>query len=173
MLVIKRLVKRELLAAGLLLSCSTANAQHITYINNHKALAYALSEYYGIPAKLILAVATLESASGKGEVACVLHNHFGIIGKNDYVNQKGQKSRYKQYDNVIASYIDFCNLLTHKPFYKRLKNNDNCVLWVKAMARAHYSETPKDWQHKVLGVLDYINHHTDQLDATGDLASLK
>jgi flagellum-specific peptidoglycan hydrolase FlgJ len=105
---------------------------------------------------VILAVAAVESSGGKGPTAIVLNNHFGIVGKNDFVNNKGHKSRYKQYNNELASYMDFCKLISHKHFYKRLKGNNDCIAWVKAISNAGYSEQPEQWQQKVLGVLSGI-----------------
>ncbi len=152
-MVIKRILKRKLLLLGLLVMILSANAQNSTYISNHKAIAIILSHTYGIPAPLILAVATIESSGGVGPAAKVLNNHFGIEGENNFVTKSGFKSRYKQYPNVYASYLDFCELLTRKRFYHKLKNNMNCTAWVKAMAAAHYSEIPEEWEHKILGMI--------------------
>jgi Bax protein len=153
---IKRLLRNSLLVAGLTIIAFTAQAQNGSYIANHRAMAIVLSRTYGIPASLILAVAAIESSGGKGPAAKVLNNHFGIEGKNNYITKKGFKSRYKQYANVFASYLDFCTLMSHKHFYHRLKNNTDCVAWVKAMSRAHYSEVPDEWEQKVLAMLTNI-----------------
>ena len=152
-MVIKRILKRKLLLLGFLALILTANAQNSNYITNHKAIALVLAHTYGIPAPLILAVATIESSGGNGPAAKVLNNHFGIEGENDFVTQRGFRSRYKQYPNVYASYIDFCEMISRKKFYKKLKNNTNCGAWVKAMAAAHYSEMPEEWEHKILGMI--------------------
>jgi len=135
----------------------TANAQNKSYIANHKAIATVLSKRYGIPAAVILAVAAVESSGGKCPVAKVLNNHFGMEGKNSFVNWKGHTSRYKQYANVFASYLDFCNVISRKHFYKRLKNNEDNVAWVKAMSHAGYSEVPEEWEKKVFGMLHAIH----------------
>jgi flagellum-specific peptidoglycan hydrolase FlgJ len=156
MLVLKRILIRKLLVAVLLGMMFSANAQNKTYIANHKLIAALLGESYGIPAPLILAVATIESSGGKGPAAKVLNNHFGIEGENDYVNKKGHSSRYKQYVNEWASYLDFCQLLTRKRFYNKLKGNPNPKAWVHAMSLAHYSEIPEEWENKVLSVLATI-----------------
>lgn len=153
-------MKKMLKNILLILICSVqviyASAQNKSYISNHKIVASILSQRYGIPASVILAVAAVESSGGKGPTAIVLNNHFGIVGKNDFVNNKGHKSRYKQYNNELASYMDFCKLISHKHFYKRLKGNNDCIAWVKAISNAGYSEQPEQWQQKVLGVLSGI-----------------
>ena len=153
MLLLKRLIKRKILLLGLLAVFVTANAQSPAYIANHKVLAAVLSEGYGIPASVILAVAYVESAGGKGPTAKVLNNHFGIVGENDFVNKRGHKSRYKQYDNELASYVDFCNLIARKKFYHKLKDNDNSIAWVKAISHAGYSENPSEWEKRIISII--------------------
>ena len=153
MTIINKILKRKLLVLVLMVAIFSAKAQNNKYITNHKIIATVLGEHYGIPASVILAVAAVESASGSGAVAKVLNNHFGIVGHNNIVNHRGNKSRYKQYDNVYASYIDFCNLMTRKKFYSKLKNNDNPQLWVKAISRTGYSEQPEEWEKRIMSVL--------------------
>jgi uncharacterized FlgJ-related protein len=153
MLVIKRLIKRKVLLLGMLALMFTANAQNKSYISNHKLLATVLSERYGIPASVILSIAAIESSGGAGPAAKVLNNHFGMEGKNNIVTTTGKKSRYKQYNNVIESYIDFCNVISRKKFYPTLKNNSDPGAWVKAISHAGYSEMPEQWEHKVFSVL--------------------
>jgi len=157
MTVVKKLLRNTVLIVGMMALMCAANAQNKAYITNHKVIAAILSRTYGIPASVILAVASVESSGGNGPAAKVLNNHFGIEGKNEIVNRYGHQSRYKQYSNEIASYIDFCKLMTHKRFYHKLKNNTNPVVWIKAMSRAHYSEVPEEWEAKVFGVLYSID----------------
>ena len=153
MLLIKRIIKRKILVLALLAIICSANAQNNKYITNHKIMAAVLSEHYGIPAAVILAIATVESSGGAAPTAKVLNNHFGMVGHNDLVNQKGHKSRYKQYGSEIASYIDFCNVVTRKRFYSKLKDNANPAAWIKALSRCGYSEAPEQWEQKVFSVL--------------------
>lgn len=151
--VISRIVKKTLLLLTLIAVVNTSFGQNKSYIADHKLFAHLLSEHYGIPASVILAVAAVESSGGAGPTARVLNNHFGIVGKNSYVNHRGNKSRYKQYDNEYASYIDFCDMISRKKFYKKLRNNDNPHAWIKAMSNAGYSESPIEWEQKIMSVL--------------------
>ena len=162
------ILRKGLLAIGLFAMVVTASARNGngSYISNHKAIAILLSHRYGIPASLILAVATVESSGGKGPAARVLNNHFGMEGRNCYCTKSGFTSRYKQYDNVFASYLDFCQLLTRKRFYRKLKNNKDCTAWVKAMSQAHYSEVPEEWEQKVMGVLAVIKSQSRKEPST-------
>ncbi len=130
-----------------------ANAQNKSYITNHKLMAAILSAQYGIPSPVILSIAAIESSGGMAPTARVLNNHFGMVGKNSFVNHKGKKSRYKQYSNELASYVDFCKVISRKQFYKKLKDNANCAAWVKAISHCGYSEQPAQWEQKVFSVL--------------------
>lgn len=151
--VLNKILAKTVLTLALVAAMFSGRAQNRGYIADHKIFALLLSERYGIPASVILAVAAVESSGGAGPAAKVLNNHFGIVGKNNYVNKNGHKSRYKQYDNEYASYIDFCDMISRKKFYKRLKNNDNVGLWIKAMSTAGYSEVPEEWEQKIYSVL--------------------
>ena len=153
MLVMRRILKKVLLVLICSVSAFYANAQNGSYIFNHKLVASILSESYGIPASVILAVAAVESSGGQGPAAKVLNNHFGIVGKNSFINKRGHSSRYKEYNNELASYLDFCKLISHKRFYHKLKGNTDCIAWVKAISNCGYSEQPEQWKQKVLSVL--------------------
>ncbi len=123
------------------------------YVKKYRPVADSLGKEYGIPPSIILGVAILESGSGTSRNSKLLNNHFGIVGKNNLLKTNGIKSRYKQYPNVIASYVDFCKLLKRKKFYKNLKNNKNHTLWVDAISKAGYSEVPEEWKKRVLATI--------------------
>ena len=113
-----------------------------------------LSEQYGIPASVILAVAIVESSAGTGHAATRLNNHFGMVGKNNLkAEKKGYRSKYKQYDNDKDSFMDFCRVISNKDFYARLKDNMDCKEWVKAISRAGYSEKPIVWEKRILNTI--------------------
>src|SRR5262245_21117143 len=97
----------------LLLFCQTLPAQS-KYIKKYRPMADSLSAVYGVPTSIILGVALLESASGTSRNCKLLNNHFGIVGKNDLLKTKNIKTRYKQYTNSRASYVDFCKLMAKK-----------------------------------------------------------
>ena len=157
MLVMNRIYKTIVMV--LILSAATfcANAQNKSYITNHKLMAALLSAQYGIPAPVILSIAAIESSGGMAPTARVLNNHFGMVGRNSFVNHKGKKSRYKEYSNELASYVDFCRVISRKHFYNRLKDNADCTKWVKAISHCGYSEQPAQWEQKVFSVLSTLN----------------
>ncbi len=136
-----------LLANGQQCYAQKPNAQ--AYIKDHKVLAGILAETYGIPYSVILAVAIVESSAGTSDIAKVLNNHFGIVGKNEFENSRGNKSRYRQYDNEIASYIDFCIYISNKKFYHKLKGKTDTKLWIRAISHCGYSEAPEAWVQKI------------------------
>jgi flagellum-specific peptidoglycan hydrolase FlgJ len=123
------------------------------YIKKYRPLADSLSNAYGIPAAIILGVAIMESASGTSRNCKLLNNHFGIVGKNNLLKTKGVKTRYKQYPNAHASYMDFCRVLMKRKFYKRLKHNMDYLLWADAISKANYSEIPDIWKERVIATI--------------------
>ena len=148
-----------LLATGLSMAVDV-QAQQIdieSYVREHKTLVNILSETYGIPFSVIMGVAIVESSAGSCDIAKVLNNHFGMTGKNEFVNRYGHKSRYKQYDNEIESFIDFCLLVSSRKFYKKMKGKKDPHLWVQAISHTGYSEQPEIWEEKVMHTIK-ANH---------------
>ena len=119
------------------------------YIKQYKGLADSLSVLYGIPASVILGVAIIESGSGTSRNAKMLNNHFGIVGKNNLLKTKGIKTRYKQYPNIAASYVDFCKIISRRRFYPSLKGNMDYKAWTDAISKSNYSEVPEEWRKKI------------------------
>jgi Bax protein len=120
------------------------------FVKKFRPLADSLSTEYGIPASVILGISVLESSSGTSRNCKLLNNYFGIVGKNKLLKTKGIKTRYKQYDNATASFIDFCHVIKKKKFYKILRGNMNYKLWVDAISKKGYSEIPDIWKERVL-----------------------
>lgn len=152
MTIMKWILKRKILVLGLLALIITANGQSVSYITKHKAMTTELSEQYGIPYSVILAVALVESSAGEGKTAKKLNNHFGIVGQNQQA-KNGYKSRYKEYDSEQESFLDFCRTISKKGFYARLKDNKDTRQWIKAISRSGYSEQPKVWEKRILNTI--------------------
>jgi hypothetical protein len=128
------------------------NSSH-RFILKYRPIADSLSQSYGVPASVILAVSLLESGSGTSRNARLLNNFFGIVGKNNLLRTRGIRTRYKQYASDTASFVDFCRLMTRKRFYASLKHNSNATLWVQAISKAGYSEAPAIWQKRVMSTI--------------------
>lgn len=120
-----------------------AQQQH-HYIEKNKSVANELSEKYGIPSSVILAVAFVETGGGTSKNSKNLNNHFGIVGKNDVTS-----SRYRYFKSVKDSYEGFCKLLSRKKYYNSLKGDDDFFKWIKAIAKAGYSTQPKEWKRRL------------------------
>lgn len=149
---LNRTVNRGFTTGLLLIIFQCAMAQS-KYVKKYRPTADSLTLVYGVPASVILGVAIMESGSGTSRNCKLLKNHFGIVGKNNLLKTKGIKSRYKQYPNDLASYLDFCKLMTRKKFYKRLKGNMDHKLWADAISKAGYSEIPEIWKQRLLSII--------------------
>ena len=134
---------------------SLLSAGQTKYVKKYRPLADSLAKEFGIPAAVILGVAIIESSSGTSPNCKLLNNHFGIVGKNKVFKTKNIRTRYKQYPDSRASYIDFCKVLSKKKFYKKLKGNLNYHLWIDAISKSGYSEVPSIWKQRITSAI----HH--------------
>lgn len=124
------------------------NAQQYVqrYLEQHRQLAIVLMKKTGIPASIILGVSMIESAMGQSRNCKLLHNYFGIKGKNNLSKNKGgPRSAYKQYKNATESFKDFVRIVQRKAYYAKLKNNTDYMLWLKAMNKHGYAEAQGKW----------------------------
>ncbi|MFD2918844.1 glucosaminidase domain-containing protein [Terrimonas rubra] len=160
LMVIKTLLKfkqhatKATLALLFLCLCGLSSLQAQTaYVNTYKPVADSLSGVYGIPSSIILAIAIVESGAGTSRNSKLLNNHFGIVGKNNLLKTKGIKTRYKQYNSVLGSYVDFCKLLSRRKYYARLKGNNDYKLWIDAISKAGYSEAPVEWRKRITSTI--------------------
>jgi len=136
-----------LILMGLLIQATSFSQSK--YIKKYKPIADSLGMIYGIPSEVILGVAIIESSSGTSKNCKLLNNHFGITGKNNLWETKKIKTRYKQYPNNVASYADFCKLVSKRKFYPKLKGNPKYKKWIDAISKTGYSEQPEVWKKRV------------------------
>lgn len=144
-----------------LLFGSLTHAQKVTtnYINKYLPLSQELSSQYQIPVSVVLGVAILESGSGTSRNCRQLNNHFGVTGKN---HLKKRKSAYKQYANAEESYRDFCNMVSRKKFYPKLKQNKNYKSWLTAMNHASYAGAKNVWITRITNII--VKNRLNQYD---------
>ncbi|MCX8019947.1 MAG: glucosaminidase domain-containing protein [Chitinophagaceae bacterium] len=147
-ILLKRNIVKFILAAVFCLTGHRAFSQS-EFIKKFRPLADSLEQEYGIPSAVILGVAVIESGAGKSRNTRLLNNYFGIVGKNNLHKTKGIKTKYKQYPDARASFVDFCKLITRKKFYSKLKGNKNYLLWTDAISKSGYSEVPAIWKQRV------------------------
>ena len=152
-------MKKNLITIFLVLVISSSKqafSQTSKYIKQYTWLADSLSKVYSIPKNVILAIAVVESSSGQGKTHLLLNNHFGIVGPNNLKSTHQIKTRYKQYPDAVASFKDFCVLMTRKKFYPSLRGVWNTKVWVKAISQVGYSAIPALWMQRVSSVIqDY------------------
>ncbi len=133
-------IKTWIVVMSLILSTVSTSAFGQKYFTQYSALATELSAQYGIPKEVILGVGYMESGGGNSKLARLANNHFGITGKNTVYN-----SRYRSFKSVEEGFHAFCQLLTRKKFYSRLKGTRNLNSWIASIAAAGYSTTPSVW----------------------------
>ena len=144
-------LKLAIISLVLILISANIKAQK-TYISQNKQFADHLSKEYGIPSSVILAVAVVESGGGTSKNSKTLNNHFGIVGKNPV-----SSSKYKFFSTVQESYRAFCELLSSKKYYSRLKGSDDHSEWISAIAKAGYSTQPSEWKRRINLIINKFN----------------
>lgn len=115
-----------------------------SYINQHKPLAAELSKEFGIPSAIILSIAYVETGGGNSKHCQTLNNHFGMTGKNT-VNA----SKFKSFDSSKESFRAFCEMISRKKYYQKLKGNLDYSEWLNAIASAGYAGKPLEWKQKI------------------------
>lgn len=108
-------------------------------------LSCDLSDEYGIPREVILAISALESDWGRSKHVKLLNNYFGIIGKNKLKKSQGIISSYKGYLEPRDSFIDFCKTLSRKKYYQKLKGKMVYSNWIHEIANGSYAKHPQKW----------------------------
>lgn len=153
MKLVQRLLRRKLLVVMLLAVMVTGYAQNKKYVEAHQSMAQQLAERFGIPYKVIMGIAIVESSSGQSKASKRLNNHFGMTGRTSLNKTVKYHTRYKCYSNDSASFIDFCEVVSRKAFYPNLKNKTDVKEWIRALSMSGYSEMPKVWENRVMNVI--------------------
>lgn len=135
---------------------------HHTFVDRFKDAATAAAEATGLPAKIILGQAALESGWGKREVRDVngagSYNLFGIkAGPNwtgatvdavttEVVNGVAQKvvQKFKAYASYADSFIDYAKTVASNPRYeKAVQAAGDVVKFAAEMGRSGYATDPQ------------------------------
>lgn len=148
------------------------------YIDKHKTFAIELMREYSIPASVILGVAVVESGAGTSQLSKKFNNHFGIVGKNyNAFDKLGRRSHYKEYESDSASFRHFCEVISRKKFYGKLRTNPDPNLWIAAIKNSGYASAAHTWSKRVNLVikrfnLTEIDFFVDPLNETAQLSPL-
>ncbi|WP_167013276.1 glucosaminidase domain-containing protein [Chitinophaga sp. Cy-1792] len=139
------------------------------YLKKFKPVSIELMQETGIPASVILGIAMLESGTGTSKSAKLLHNHFGIVGKNNLSQTNpGHRSVYKQYLSDVASYEHFVQLLTQKKWFSQMKGSTEYSTWLQKMNHSGYSSAGQEWIRRVTSIINRYKLY--KLDAAMDVA---
>lgn len=157
MLVFIQFRKFVITGALCLISVLNAQAQNKAYIEKYKPLCDSLSVEYGIPSNVILGIAMHESGNGTSRVCRLIHNHFGIVGKNNLRQTHNIKSRYKAYENDTESFLHFCQYVSARKYYQKLKGSTSLNKWLYSIGRAGYCAHPKLWSRMIINILKKSN----------------
>lgn len=165
-----------LLPLGALLLCATHPARPDSrpprverYLDQYRYLAVELNEHTEIPVAITLAVAGLESAWGRSELAVQANNHFGIKVKDDWYGNaycKNTQEHYEAYSPVEVydcfrkyplirrSYEDFGRFISLRPNYRTLRAYPSWSLrsWAEGLQMAGYATDP-DYADKLMGLI--------------------
>jgi len=115
-----------------------------SYISQYKSIATELSQEFGIPSAVILSIAYVETGGGNSNHSKILNNHFGMIGKNTINN-----SRFRSFESSKESFRSFCEMISRKKYYQKMKGNLNNAEWLNAIASAGYASNPSEWKKKI------------------------
>lgn len=130
------------------LSISAQNS----YINQYKPLTIELSKEFGIPSAIILSIAYVETGGGNSKHCQTLNNHFGMVGKNTI-----NSSKFKSFSSSKESFRAFCEMISRKKYYQKLKGNLDYSEWLNAIASAGYAGKPTEWKNKINLVIKKFN----------------
>jgi Bax protein len=149
------MVKKIILMILFIVTNNTINSQKL-YIEKYQSMADSLETVYQIPSSVMLAIGFYESAGGKSKVALLLNNHFGIVGSNNLMQTHQIHSRYRYFESVEASYKGFCQLVSNKRFYSKLKGSDDTSNWVYSLYSVGYASSGQ-WPVKINKLIKNYN----------------
>lgn len=135
---------------------------HVTaFINRMSGPAQSAASATGVPAKLILGQAALESGWGRREIShadgSTTHNVFGVkaganwkgpvaeITTTEYVDGQPQKVRakFRAYGSYEEAFSDYANLLSKNPRYAPVLSANNAEDAARGLQRAGYATDPQ------------------------------
>ena len=138
------------------------------YIDRFQAIAVAEMKQYGIPASITLAQGILESGAGKGRLAALANNHFGIkchdwTGARIYHDDDKRQECFRKYENPESSFRDHSLFLTRRKRYAALFNlrMDDYKGWARELRRAGYA-TDRRYPQKLIDLIE--RYELDRFD---------
>ena len=120
-----------------------------TYFEKYQKLADSLETVYGIPSSIMMSIAYHESGGGSSSLARYSNNHFGIKGRNHKY-----RTSYRYFESDTASYQGFCELISKRWFYAKLKGNTDHNIWVNHIYKTGYAGNSTRWYGIVISIIN-------------------
>lgn len=139
-----------IILSGFTPAIAQQRSQHfLDYIEQFHQIAIRQQQKHGIPASIILAQGLLESGGGKGRLAVLANNHFGIkchgwTGDRILHDDDEQNECFRKYRHAIESFEDHSNFLRTRPRYASLfqLSPTDYVNWAHGLRAAGYATDP-------------------------------
>lgn len=149
--------------------------KHVTeFVNKMREAVQVASDESGVPAKLIMSQAALESGWGKREIKLdngqTSHNLFGIkatggwagkvadITTSEFVNGKMVKMKqpFRAYDSYADSLTDYARLLSENPRYRDVLTAPSAEEAAHRVQQAGYATDPS-YAEKLISIMSYFD----------------
>ena len=134
----------------------------LEYIAYFKQTAINEMQLFDIPASITLAQGILESGSGKGRLARVANNHFGIKchewkGARIYHDDDKDQECFRKYKDPNQSFRDHSEFLAYRKRYAALfkLRKDDYKGWAIGLRKAGYATDPKYPQKLIILIERY------------------
>lgn len=147
--------------------------------------ANAAAAQSGVPARLILGQAALESGWGKREIrqpdGSTSYNLFGIkagaswkgkvvnVLTTEYVDGVPQKvtQPFRAYDSYEESFADYARLLGNSPRYESVTHSRNEIEAARRIQDAGYATDPR-YAEKLINIMSQLRASIAQVDFSGN-----
>jgi flagellar protein FlgJ len=169
------------------LAASEGAPDHVVaFVSRMSRAAHVASQQSGVPARLILGQAALESGWGrreiKGEDGSATYNLFGIkAGSNwkgkavnvmttEYENGIPRKvvQPFRAYSSYEEAFADYARLLGDSPRYERVANASTEIEAARKIQQAGYATDPR-YAEKLIGIMSQLRPQSGGAAASGGL----
>lgn len=144
------------------------------FLDEMSSSAVVASRVSGVPAKLIVAQAALETGWGKDKLKTERgensYNVFGIkaggywtgkttnVATTEFVNGVPQRSveKFRVYDSYDSAFADYARLISNNPRYQGVVNAGSDIAAARAIQQGGYATDP-EYANKLIAVMANLN----------------
>lgn len=156
-------------------SSDTLKAPHVqAFLDEMSSSAVVASKVSGVPAKLIVAQAALETGWGREKIKTERgensYNVFGIkaggywtgkttsVGTTEFVSGVAQRSveKFRVYDSYDDAFSDYARLISNNPRFQGVANAPSEVAAARAIQQGGYATDP-EYANKLISVMANLN----------------